>query len=198
MLRLVPQLLLRPDCFVLLPHRIRKIPRQRQQQAHGVLRHRHGKNSAWICHHNSGIPQFRVHELRHARRGGVDPFQLLRVLQLLRAQGIAHKNVRIRQFLGQVVVVGQMHHAHVRPSLSNRLRHRRLRPPLGKRMPHTNDKFCFCRFCAAHDQTMKGCANPFRSYRRGAADPVRSALSAQCRATIHRASIAACCRRSLK
>src|SRR6266478_5796069 len=36
----------------------------------------------------------RVHQLRHARRRRMDPFQFLGVLQLFSPQRVAHKNIR--------------------------------------------------------------------------------------------------------
>ena len=141
-LRLVPNFLLSPSRAVLSSHRVRKIPCQRQQQTHGMLRHRYGKNSARVRHQDSRIAQLRIHQLRHARRRRMNPLQFLRVLQLLSAQGVPHKNIRVRQRFRQVIIIRQMQHAHPWPPLANRLRHRRFWAPLCKRMPHANNQFC--------------------------------------------------------
>ncbi len=168
--------------LILLPHRIRKISSQGEQQAHGVLRHGHGKNSPGIGYQNSRIAQFGIHELRYACRGRVNPLQLPGVLELPGAQRVAHKNVRVRKLFRQTVIVRQMDDAHLRPAPPNGVRHHRFWPPLGEGVPDADDKLCTRRCSALHHQLKEGCANRCRSCRGAWVGPGRSAWWAQCRA----------------
>src|SRR5213080_2450244 len=198
MLRLVPQLLLRPDGFVLLSHRVGEISRQGQQQPHRVFRHRHGKYAARVGHHDPRVAQLGIHQLRHSRGGRMQPLQLLGVLQLLRAQRVAHENIRVWQLLWQLVVIRQMHHAHPRPALPNAFRQERLRPPFGKRVPHANHQFRLARCGSLHGRVRKPSANPCRSCPPASAARALRASSGQCPAATRPASISPCPARSPK
>src|SRR5215467_7276107 len=78
----------------------------------------------------------------------MNPLQLPSVFQLLRAKRITHKNVRVQQFLWQVVVIRQMHYLHFRPAFSEGVRDYRLWPPPSEGMPHANHQLRFSRLCA--------------------------------------------------
>src|SRR5690348_16692040 len=80
----------------------------------------------------------------------MQPFQFPRILQLIRTQRIADKNICIGQFRRQNVVVRQVHDVHFRPALSNRFRHDWLRPPERERVPHTNRQFRLTRLRSFH------------------------------------------------
>ncbi len=174
--------------MILLPHRIRKISSQGEQQPHGMLRHGHGENSLGIGHQNSRIAQFGIHELCHARGGRVNPLQLPGILELLRAQRVAHKNVRVRKLFRQTVIVRQMDDAHLRPAPPNGIGHDRFWPPLGKRMPDADDKLCTRRCSALHHQLKEGCANRCRSCRGAWVGPGRLTWSGRYRGASRQAS----------
>src|SRR6266481_51957 len=114
---------------------IRKIAGERDEQAQGVLGHRHGKDAAGIGDEDAGIAELRVHELRHAGRGGMNPFQFFGVGELLCAQRVANEDVRVEKFLRKAVVVRKMHDADGGPVLANCVGEGNGRTPFGEGVP---------------------------------------------------------------
>src|SRR5213079_1468844 len=72
------------------------------------------KKLKWIHSTAAGVAQLMYPELRHAGSRRMNPLQLFRAFQLLRSQRITYKNIRVRQFLRQLVIIREMQHLHFR------------------------------------------------------------------------------------
>src|SRR5215469_4519846 len=68
----------------------------------------------------------------------MNPFQLFRVGELLRAQRVAHEDVRVGEFLREGVVIGKMHDAHGRPAAADGFGQRSGRAPFAEWVPNAN------------------------------------------------------------
>ena len=140
-----PQFVLSPPRLLLVAQAIGKAPGQRDEHSENVLRDRNAVDGGGVRDDHAPLAQFGIHELRHARGYGMNPFELGRECEQVCGQRIAHENIGVGEFLFEPVEIRQMHDAHFREASAHARRRIRRRIPERKGILHADEQLCFGR-----------------------------------------------------